>query len=365
MAEHLFLTGGTGFIGSRLLRLWLERTEARITLLARPRSGRNNSEWLAALLDTMANESREALERRVHFVQGDLVAPHLGMDPKKRASVCGDVTHIVHAGAELRFYMPLHRARRTNTAGTVAVLELARQCPRLACFNYVGTAYVAGRNSGIIWEDARPNGVQHNNSYERSKYEAEILVREAMAELPVTVLRPSIVTCDLETGYTPSDSAFYRLLRGVANGSLEVLPGREDNLLDMVPLDYIAEAVFSISRRSDLAGSCFHLSAGIDNRVSLGTLRDLACSHFGRRSLEILPPDEFLLWMEKARKAAPRKKAFLKELELYIPYLSHHPVLDNTNTRSALERTGQRAPAVAEYFSRTAAYVNDTLGTAS
>jgi len=361
MAEHLFLTGSTGFIGSRLLTLWLERTEAQVTLLIRNRAGITAESQLQRLLTTYPEEARNDLAKRVRFVHGDLAVPHLGLGPDDFEGIADTVTHIVHAGAELRFDLSLAQARRTNTDGTATVLDLARRCSHLERFDYMGTAYVAGRGSGIVREDARHDGIEHNNTYERSKYEAELLVREAMAELPATILRPSIVTCDLKTGYAPSTSAFYRLLRAVASGALEVLPGRADIMLDLVSVDYIVEAAFVIGRRSDLVGHGYHLSAGVDNRISLGELRDLACASFGRESLDILLPEKFTLWSAAVCSAAPEKCGFLDELALYVPYLSNNPIFDNANTRRALTATDVRPVSVMDYFDRVAAYVLDTL----
>jgi long-chain acyl-CoA synthetase len=365
MVKHLFLTGGTGFIGSRLLKLWLDRTEARITLLMHNHTGITAERQYRRLLGAYPAESREAMTERVHLVHGDLVAPNLGLNQDDQDAITSKVTHIVHAGARLRFDLALDQARQANTAGTAKVLDLARRCQHLERFDYLGTAYIASRCSGIVREDAIHDGLEHNNSYERSKYEAELLVRKAMDEIPATVLRPSIVTCDMETGYAPSTSAFYRLLLAVASGALEVLPGRAETRLDMVPVSYVVKAAFEIGRRSNLAGQCFHLSAGVENLISLGELRDLACASFGCRGLEILSPEEYSHWAADVCKAVPAMRSFLDELKLYMPYLSDHPIFDNTNTRQALADTDVRLVTVTKYFDSVAAYVRRSLATTS
>jgi hypothetical protein len=169
------------------------------------------------------------------------------------------------------------------------------------------------------------------------------------------------VTCDPQTGYAPATSAFYRLLRAVATGALTVLPGRADAMLDLVPVDYAVEAAFVIGCRSELAGHCYHLSAGAERRVSLGKLRDLACASFGRENLEILSPEEFTRWASKARRRVPEQSEFLDELALYVPYLSNDPVFDTTNTQRALNATDVHPQPVVQYFERVAAYVRSTL----
>ena len=339
MAEHLFLTGGTGFIGGRLWKAWLERTTARVTLLVRPQRSTSGQDRIDRLLRFYSPQERKDLSARVNLAEGDLSLPDLGLADDQLADLSRSVTHIVHAGAELRFTLPLERVRKTNTLGTAAVLELAKRCPRLCSFQYISTAYVAGRQKGLIRERRGNGAVEHNNTNERSKFEAEALVNEAMGQIPASVLRPSIVTCALENGYAPPNSAFFRLLQGIALGILEALPGHPDTMLDLVPVDYVVEAAYAMGRRADLNGRFFHLCAGSENRISLEEVSRLVSECFGRKPVGILPPREFAIWTRRARRAAPQMNAFLDEVEIYAPYLYDHPRFDDSNTQSTLAQT--------------------------
>jgi len=359
MAEHLFLTGGTGFIGSRLCRVWLERTSARITLLVRRRPTISDQDRIGRLLSAFPADERAVFGARIGLVSGDLALPGLGMNEFRTADLAESVTHIVHAGAELRFNLTLERARRTNTSGTAAILEFARRCPRLASFQYVSTAYVAGRRKGVIHEEEGDGATLHNNTYERSKFEAEALVREAMAEIPASVLRPSIVTCGLEDGYAPRTSAFFRLLQGIATGALDVLPGRPDTQLDLVPVDYVVEAGYAMGRRPGSAGQIFHLSAGSENLISLGEVSGMISESFGRKPVAILTPREFEDWTRGARRAKPQLGAFMDEVESYAPYLYDHPFFDDGNARSALAHQDLPTRWFPDYYDRVVGYIRD------
>jgi long-chain acyl-CoA synthetase len=359
MTEHLFLTGGTGFIGGRLCRTWLERTSARVTLLVRRRRAVSGQDRIDRLLSTFPADQRNALEARISLAEGDLALPDLGLTETRVAALTQSVTHIVHAGAELRFNLPLERARRTNTMGTAAVLEFARQCPRLVSFQYVSTAYVAGRQKGVIREKGGNGAVQHNNTYERSKFEAEALVRDAMVDIPASVLRPSIVTCELGNGYAPRTSAFFRLVQGIATGTLEALPGRPETQLDLVPVDYVVEAGFDMGRRPGLAGRFFHLSAGPANRISLGEVSRLIGERCGRNPVAILSPREFAVWTRGARRAAPQLRTFLDEIETYAPYLYDHPCFDDGNTQSALAHAALPTRWFPDYCDQVVSYIRD------
>lgn len=361
VGEHLFLTGGTGFIGSRLARAWLRETEARVTLLVRPH-GRSRDPLRGVEFIGGSGPARASFADRVDFVTGDLGAPGMGLAPEDTAALAGSVTHIVHAGADLRFNLPLERARRVNTQGTAAVLDFARDCPDLAGFQYLGTAYVAGRRRDLVREEGAHGSTEHNNSYERSKFEAEILVGEAMGDLPATVLRPTIVTCDLEDGYCPETSAFYRLLTGLASGLLTVLPGRSDTLLDMVPVDFVVAAAFSLGRRPEAAGRFFHLSAGQENLISLGELSRLICRSFGRDPVRIVPEDEFQDWADRVRRAVPKAGRLLDEVALYAPYLAGHPRFDDRNTRAMINGAPLPPRDVPGYLGRIATYVKKSQG---
>jgi long-chain acyl-CoA synthetase len=360
MVEHLFLTGGTGFIGSRLLRIWLGRTTANVTLLVRPRGRMNGADRKARLLAAFPRGMRGDLERRLSFAEGDLADGGLGLKNGSLDAPARTVTHIVHAGAELRFNLPLARARRTNTAGTAAVLDFARRCPRLESFQYMSTAYVAGSRRGVVREEGANGAAEHNNTYEQSKYEAEDLVRKAMSSIPASVLRPTIVTCERVSGYVPPTTAFFRLLHGIGTGALDALPGRPETPLDMVPVDYVVEAAFALSRRRDLGGRFFHLSAGKENVISLGDMMHLASACFARGPVAILPPEEFRVWAEGVRRAVPRMGSFLDEIELYAPYLNDHPSFDDTNTRQTLESAALPPRTITEYFDRVASFVRDS-----
>jgi long-chain acyl-CoA synthetase len=223
--------------------------------------------------------------------------------------------------------------------------------------DYLSTAYVASSSTGIVLEDDHLVAPSHNNPYEQSKYEAEILVRKAMRDLPVAILRPSIVTSDLRTGYAPATGAFYRLLHGLARGTLQVIPGRPETLLDLVPLDYVAGAAFVIGCNPEMTGRCFHLSAGAENLITLGDLRDLSCAAFGRDVVQILPPEEFRRWVRDRRRALPAQSSFFDEMELYLPYLSHHSLFDTRNTKEALRGTGIEMVPIQAYFDTVASYV--------
>lgn len=359
MTETVLLTGATGYIGGSLLRKRLESSDAKLVLLVRSKRDADPAARAGAILASFyAPEEARRLSKRIEVVPGDLSVERFGLEEGRYRELAAAVTHIIHCGAAVRFDLPIEDARRTNVGGTRSVLDFARACGALERVDYVGTAYVAGARKGIIREDELDLGQSHSNTYERSKMEAEKLVRETMRDLPIAILRPSIVICDSRTGRASAFNGFYRALRMYCLGAMRAIPGNPSSVMDLVPVDYVTEAAHAISSDPSTIGSCYHLTAGLDNATSLEEISELASLHFGRERFAIVPPAEFAAYISKVREAlGERERDALEELTLYEPYLTGELRFDNANTVRA---TGLSAPPVRSYFDRMAAYVTAT-----
>jgi len=181
----LLLTGATGLIGSRLLgRLLASRPDRRIFALTRQRS----------------KDASLGPDSRLTVLEGDLSRPGLGLDKAVLSKAQSSLTEIVHCAAETRFGLPLEEARAINTYGTRQLLDLARRCERLEKFAHLSTVYVAGRSTGVTSEVPLQHANGFCNSYQQSKYEAELLVVKAMSQIPAAIFRLSSVLGDSKTG---------------------------------------------------------------------------------------------------------------------------------------------------------------------
>jgi thioester reductase-like protein len=359
MPTELFLTGATGFIGSGLLQQWLDGTDARITALVRPKRGVEPGQRVRELLSQLYAESEiGALAERVSVAEGDLTRDRFGLPDRDYERLTTQITNIVHCAAAVRFDLSLEDARRSNCGGAQNALDLAAACRQLRRMDYVGTAYVAGTRRGLIREEELDLGQSHNNTYERSKFEAEHQVRAAMARLPISIFRPTIVLGDSRTGRLSAVGAFFRVFRMYMMGQLPALPGDPATPMDLVSLDYTAAAVFEIARHPESTGTCFHIGAGTDNLTTLGELADLAARHFGRERFVVLPPEVFaqrIAGVESRMSEDERKR--VDEIRIYAPYLAGDWHFDDSNTRAALSGTGLRPSKVSDYFGKMAAHV--------
>jgi thioester reductase-like protein len=359
---EIFLTGATGFIGSSLLAKWLDaEPDARVTLLVRPRRGVDPQVRAAQLLTEICPGSDAAvLADRVSILAGDISLPNFGLGAAEYGDLAKRTSHIIHCAAAVRFDLPLEEARATNVVGSENAIALARACKRLRRLDYVGTAYVAGTRTGTVREDELDKGQEHRNSYEKTKLESERLMRRAAGDLPITILRPSIVICDSRTGRISRYSAFSRVLRTYCLGHLKALPGDPATGMDIVPMDYLADAVYAITHSPGSAGKCYHLAAGPAALTSLDEVVTLAAEHFGREKLAVVPPATFdAMVAARAGRLSEEEQALVDEIRIYQPYLTTTLEFDNANALEVTERAGIRLPPLRSYFGKMAAHIRN------
>ena len=222
----VLLTGATGFVGMELLARYLERTDRPVLTIVRAGNNEAARERIDAVLANLFGERAGRYADRVTTVAGDLTAPRLGLDPVHWDWLAAEATMIVHCAASVSFGQSLDEARAINVGGTRRMLELAGRGQALGVlerYAQISTAFVAGTHAGRFYERDLDVGQSFNNSYEQSKFESEQLVRSC-PDLPFTVLRPSIVVGDRNTGWTSAFNVLYWPLRALARGLFPAVP---------------------------------------------------------------------------------------------------------------------------------------------
>jgi thioester reductase-like protein len=356
MSSQILLTGATGYVGSSYLQKWLSSSDAKLVLLARSKyeeSAKNRI--IKGLFELYPDTDVSRFLNRIEIVEGDVSFDHLGLSQPQYEELIKKTSHIIHCAAAARFDLELEEARKINVKGTENVLDFAKCCPKLEKVDYIGTSYVAGKGKGIIKEDELEKGQKHNNTYEKTKFEAEKLVRENMVDLPITILRLSIVISDSKTGRASSHNGFFRVLKMYFLGALKILPGYPNSLMDLVPLDYIADTTYVISQSKNSVGKCYHLTAGLDNMTKLEEIQDLASYYFGKEKFTLTPPEEFDNDVAKMEDEIPEEgRKLFSELKLYEPYLTSELEFDNSNT---VRETGLQPPKISDYFEKMVNYI--------
>jgi long-chain acyl-CoA synthetase len=357
--DGVLLTGATGFVGMELLARYLERTDRRVHALVRAEGQAQADERLRGTLQTLFG-SRDAYASRVVPVAGDIESEGLGIDPASRRRLAGRVTDVVHAAASVSFTLPLPKAREVNVDGTRRLLEFGELCRErggLRRLSYVSTAFVAGTHSGEFREQQLDVGQDFRNTYERTKFEAERLVRSYSGQLPIQIFRPSIVVGERPTGWTAAFNVLYAPLKAFDRGAFKALPGRRAAPVDVVPVDYVADAIFELSNSepAEEEVETYHLVAG-RRATTVGRLVDLSASYFGRRPPRVLPPALYrrLLHPVLVRLTAGRRRRALSRSEVFFPYFAMRVRYDDGAARRRLEPAGIRVSSVEHYFKRLA-----------
>lgn len=356
-SDGVLLTGATGFVGMELLSRYLERTDRDVFVLVRASNDRAAAARVERTLVGLFGFGHP-YARRVTAVRGDVTRAGLGLRARRNA-LSERVNEVVHSAASVSFDQDLDAARAINVDGTRRVLELAERCQQrgagLRRFSYISTAYVAGRHRGCFSEDDLDRGQRFRNTYEQSKLEAERIVTQRRERLAVTVLRPSIVVGARDSGWTASFNVLYWPLRVFARGAYAALPARGDAPVDIVPVDYVADATFALSQAPEAEGATFHLTAGAD-ASSVGELVELASAFFERPAPRLIDPTLYRrvlhpLLVRGARDE--RRRHSLRRSETFFPYFDMNVTYDDRRARVALRASGVTPPPpLRTYFDR-------------
>jgi thioester reductase-like protein len=350
----VLLTGATGFVGMELLARYLERTERPVVALIRAKSDDAARGRLEGVLANLFGYRGGRYAGRVRAVAGDVTAPRLGLDAGRWERLAGEASTIVHGAASVSFALPLEEARAINLEGTRRMLELAgrgRELGALKRYAHISTAYVAGTHAGLFREHDLDLGQSFHNSYEQSKFEAEQLVRSwgvgggRRDPIPYTILRPSIVVGDRQSGWTAAFNVLYWPLRALARGVFSAVPATASSPVDVVSIDYVADAICELCEGERDAGQTYHLTAGAD-ASTMGEIVSFASGYFHRPGPELVPPAEF------ASVAGGVARSALEEGSVYFPYFSVAATFDDEFTRARLEPAGIRASPLRDYLGR-------------
>ena len=336
--ECALVTGFPAFTAKRMIaKLLAAEPETKLYVLARDKFAPEAD----ALLEGLAAGSR------AEVLVGDICDMDLGLSSNEYRALSRELTWIHHLAGIYFMGIDEATARRVNVGGTRTVIELARDAARLERVVHWSTAAVSGDRHGTIYEEDLDTGQKFHNAYERTKYEAERLVRNAMRQLPITVIRPSTIVGDTRTGEIDKlDGPYYLMVLIATNASGLRLPllGRGDAPLNLVPIDYVTEAAWQVARSAGAAGKTFHL---VDpNPLSARAVFEGVAEH----AHTAVPRGSIPRPLARAVLRTPGLARLGRGPLAFLDMLDHAVHYDQTNTANALAGTTLHCPPLADYL---------------
>lgn len=357
---RFLLTGATGFLGREVLVRLLDRGDD-VLVTTRRRQEETKDAATKRLTEIVSDTSPSTSTERMTVAFGDVTQPGFGLDDDARAWLDVDPVQIVHGAAEVRFDLPYEHMFEQNVKGTLEALALARSVKSLVRFDHVSTAYVAGDRTDVALESDIDVGQKPRNDYEKTKLLAEVEVEKARSDgLPITVHRPSIIVGDSRTGRASSFKVLYWPMKVYARGRFRTVFGRPDCTVDVVPVDYVADAMVSLFGDETATNKTFHLTAGPEGQATIAELAAMGQRIFEGKPIRYFDPDIYLRWIRPWLLPILRlvKPDVANRGGVFLPYLRSNPSFSTTEANAHLGEL--RPPDVRGYFETIMRYARDT-----
>jgi thioester reductase-like protein len=356
-----FLTGATGFIGRRLVEQLLDKRQGTIYVLVRESSRKRLDDLISRWSILAGADAPE----RIEPVFGDLRRPLLGVEQEQVAELRGKIANFFHLAAVYDMTAPAELNTAVNVGGTTHAVELARavDAERL---HHVSSIAVAGQFDGTFTEDMFDERQKLPSPYHRTKFESERIVRE-QPYVPWRVYRPGIVVGDSRTGEMDKVDGPYYFFKSIQRAR-QLLPewapliAPDLGNTNVVPVDWVVDALEHIAHEPDIDGKAFHLTDPRRQRVD-ELINELAsAAHAPRIALSVdkrltgpLPKWPLALALDLPPWRQLRKLV-LRELGIPEEVLAHmelKPRFDTREAGRALAGTPlERPPALREYARR-------------
>jgi thioester reductase-like protein len=339
----IFLTGATGYIGAHVAANLLDTHAASLNLLVRAKNPQDAAErlWQSLQLHMDFPRFAEHLQTRMRIFCGDLTEPQFQLDRDAYDRLIHTTDSVIHCAASLNRKSE-KSCLNVNLRGTLEVVQLARRSHYyhgLRRFSNVSTVAVAGkRQNEVVTED---RAIEWDRSdydpYARTKKFCEHMVRELLPEVPLTIFRPSIVLGDSRY---PETTQFDMVRAFVFLAGLPALPFRASDKIDIVNVDFVADAIATLHQKENPLHDTYHLSSGRSSQTFRELTEALAAAQKKRAPL-------FVPFLEKpfartvnvlANRPGPTGHAAAL-MKVFMPYLVWNTVFDNTRVTTELGKT--------------------------
>jgi thioester reductase-like protein len=338
----IFLTGSTGYIGAHIAANLLSEHGASLNLLVRARDPHEAEErlWRSLQLHMGFPAFYEFLQTRVRIFRGDLTGERFGLSTDDYDRLVHTTDSMIHCAASLNRKSE-KSCMNVNLRGTLEVLQLGMAVNHyhgLRRFSHVSTVAVAGkRQDEVVTEDKSIDWDRSDyDPYARTKKFCEHMIRQLLPEVPKTIFRPSIVLGDSRRAET---TQFDMVRAFVFLAGLPVLPLRSTDRVDVVNVDFVADAIATLHVKEKTQFDTYHLSSGRESQTFRQLTESLAAAQDKRGPIYLpflqSPFTSSVNALSNRKSAIGRGAALMK---VFMPYLTFNTVFDNTRVTTELGR---------------------------
>ena len=253
----IFVTGFPGFIAGRLVES-LAGPDTQFFLLVQE----SFSDKAVKDVKRIAASTKTPVKNFV-IIEGDITEDNLGMSATDLEVVIRETTDVYHFAAVYDLNVEKELAYKVNVQGTKNVNKVVAMIENLHRYSYISTCYVAGKRDDRIYEHELEHSQGFRNYYEETKYFAEVEVEKLKEKLPVTIFRPSVVCGDSKTGETAKYDGIYYVITFLMRFP-EVFRlvnvGNKDVKLNLVPVDFVIDAMIALAKDERAAGKTIALA---------------------------------------------------------------------------------------------------------
>lgn len=346
-----FVTGATGFIGSHLLPKLFDR-KGKIYVLVRAGSKKK----LNALLEKI-----NAPKDRIIPITGDLTKSNLGVSKKNRDELTGKISHMFHLAAVYDLKASLEDQESANVGGTRSAVEFAESI-KAKCFHHTSSIAAAGLYNGVFREDMFDEAEGLDNPYFKTKHESEGVVRRE-CKVPFQIYRPAMVLGHSETGEIDKIDGpyyFFKLIQKMRKMLPAWMPtmGIEGGRLNMVPVDYVVNAMDHIAHVKGQHGKCFHLTdpnprkiGQVLNIFSRAAHAPLMTMRIDARIFNFIPNavKQGMMMLSPVKRIRKQVMEGLGIPPGVLSFINYPTRFDNRDTAKLLKGTGIKVPNLRDY----------------